>query len=825
MATDSLGSLIVSLVAETSQFNDALSKAAYQTNQQMGRIVAATKSVTAELKMLERGLATISGGALTVGGLVTAFDAIKSATIESEQSMLQLDAALKATQGSAGLTTSDLQEMARAIKASTVFSTEDITKAETALLRFRDIRKDVFDEAMRQVPDLAAALGTSLPEAAQKLGRALEDPTKGLRALREAGVFLDETQLALSIHFSQLGDKAKSQKIVMDAVAASTGGAALAATLGLSGATDKLARSLKDLETASGKKLFGENHALLAGMQTLFENLTKRIEESTFSLTNWLAKAAAVALAPATGGASLGFLIGGAGAPDTVAQRTAKGIIGGQSPGELSAEQDAARQAALDADIARRIDARTIAQFNALKVFAEKSAQFYASDTALQKFYTTLQTSQLEFSYSQGETATAEYYGALESIAKRSFTDQDQIFSKRVQAEEAILKSEFSTEADRDAARARMAAIVGQTDTARLAMHERLNALSQQSVVAVQKLKDEYVDLAAAIAEASGNTAGAAVARFDIANRARSRQFTAEASSLDPTQAALGAFGLDALNAERQHVQIVAALSDAEKKFSTTLGEVAVKQGAIDLAQSTGSVSELRALGEKADLAKSFIAQLTAEAAAYDLIAQKSHDPADILHAQQLNLELAKVVAQANAVGDAFDKIATDNFAVFLQDLVGHTKTVAQAFLDMGKGIESAITKLITEDLAKRLYKSLFGDAGVIGGPSLGSMLAGLLGFGGAGGASPLANFGAGDSFGGGLGGYASGTDYVPRTGLYLVHQGEKIIAAAQNKGGQGGDVHNHLTVNVLPGATRQSTDQAADAMLTRLQRARARVG
>lgn len=76
---------------------------------------------------------------------------------------------------------------------------------------------------------------------------------------------------------------------------------------------------------------------------------------------------------------------------------------------------------------------------------------------------------------------------------------------------------------------------------------------------------------------------------------------------------------------------------------------------------------------------------------------------------------------------------------------------------------------------------------------------------------SNLVKGGIGSLFGGGSGGvaggdaiaaelvgyYDKGTDYVPRTGLAMVHQGEAIIPASQNRGG-GTNVNVNLTVNSL---------------------------
>jgi len=46
--------------------------------------------------------------------------------------------------------------------------------------------------------------------------------------------------------------------------------------------------------------------------------------------------------------------------------------------------------------------------------------------------------------------------------------------------------------------------------------------------------------------------------------------------------------------------------------------------------------------------------------------------------------------------------------------------------------------------------------------------------------------------------GFATGTPYVPETGIYRLERGEKVISASQNVGGGGGDVHIVIEGNVI---------------------------
>ena len=235
-----------------------------------------------------------------------------------------------------------------------------------------------------------------------------------------------------------------------------------------------------------------------------------------------------------------------------------------------------------------------------------------------------------------------------------------------------------------------------------------------------------------------------------------------------------------------------------------------------------------------------------------------------------MRLEIAKLAVDADALAKKFTDIFSGSFATFLDAIVGRTKTVKQAFLDMAKSIEQSISQIASKNIAEQL----FGKDGPLGG--LGSMFAKAFGDKGAGGSgadAALASLGASASAatlaidadvksylavalaadsaatalasvaassagggiagmfsgGGGLGGifgpgaifgFANGTDYVPRDMLGFLHKGEKILPAATNKSGAsgGGNVIN-VTVNVLQGSSRASADQIAAATGAEIQR------
>jgi hypothetical protein len=139
-----------------------------------------------------------------------------AAATESAQAMAQVDASLKSMGPIAGRTSEQLQEMAGKLEDISLFDDDDILKSVTAnLLTFGNIAGEAFDQAQLAAVNLSAKLGGDLKGSTMMLGKALNDPVKGISALTKAGVSFTEAQKAQIKAMAEAGDLAGAQKIIL----------------------------------------------------------------------------------------------------------------------------------------------------------------------------------------------------------------------------------------------------------------------------------------------------------------------------------------------------------------------------------------------------------------------------------------------------------------------------------------------------------------------------------------------------------------------------------------------------------------------------------
>ncbi len=182
------------------------------------------------------------GLALAAKNLVgDAFEGLK----RSEAATAQLEAGLLSTGNAANTTVTGMSAYADSLEAVTGTEAELIMEGQALLQTFTNVRNeagagnDVFNRATEAAVDLAAKGFGSVTDASKMLGKALNDPVKGITALGRAGVTFSDDQKQMIQTLVDTGDTLGAQKVILDEVTKQVGGAAAAYGETLPGKIDR----------------------------------------------------------------------------------------------------------------------------------------------------------------------------------------------------------------------------------------------------------------------------------------------------------------------------------------------------------------------------------------------------------------------------------------------------------------------------------------------------------------------------------------------------------------------------------------------------------
>ena len=276
------------------------------------------------------GFKGFAGIALAAGGvsvLTTALrDSVKEGT-EAVKAHAQTVAALKSTGGAAGVTAKQIESLSTSISNQVGIDDEAIQSAENLLLTFTRVRNetgkgnDVFNRATKTIVDMSVAMKVPLKNASVLVGKALQDPIRGLTSLRRVGVSFTDQQRAQIAALVKSGRSMQAQKLILRELNREFGGSAKAAATPM----QKLGVVVKNLEETVGRALLPAINKAAAALARFFTQMqTGRGAGGQFAATVtqvWKAtKGVAVALGPAA------KVLGAAFGP---AARVARTAIGG----------------------------------------------------------------------------------------------------------------------------------------------------------------------------------------------------------------------------------------------------------------------------------------------------------------------------------------------------------------------------------------------------------------------------------------------------------------------------------------------------------------
>lgn len=191
------------------------------------------------LKSAQKSMAQTAGKFQMIGGAISAFVTapmigMAAAAIQGAKSqaaaMAQVDAAILSMGNQAKLSGGELAKFADQLELKSLFDADEILKKSTAnLLTFGNVAGDNFKLAQQAAVDLATRMGGDLQGATLMVGKALNDPVKGLTALSRAGIQFTAQQKDQIKAMQAAGDVAGAQAIMLAELNRQFGGAAAAA--------------------------------------------------------------------------------------------------------------------------------------------------------------------------------------------------------------------------------------------------------------------------------------------------------------------------------------------------------------------------------------------------------------------------------------------------------------------------------------------------------------------------------------------------------------------------------------------------------------------
>jgi phage-related protein len=226
----------------------------------------AGQGVTSKMGALGKAVA----GGMAVGAVVAFGKASVGAAMESEVATARLDQVFRSMGDTTGKAAKEAEAYASVLSKKIGVDDDAIKAAQAQLATFGAVSNEtaraagIFDRTTAAAADLAAAGFGTLDSNAVQLGKALQDPVKGLAALGKSGVTFTEEQKAMIAGMVESGDLLGAQQVVLKAVEGQVKGTAEATAT----SSDKMTVAFGETQEAVGA-------ALLPVLEKLLPLLTK----------------------------------------------------------------------------------------------------------------------------------------------------------------------------------------------------------------------------------------------------------------------------------------------------------------------------------------------------------------------------------------------------------------------------------------------------------------------------------------------------------------------------------------------------------------------
>jgi hypothetical protein len=187
-----------------------------------------------ELGNLKSSVGALRSNFLLLGAALTGAAAIITTNVQSLARIETINAQTAATITSMGnaanVSAGEVEALAGRLESLTATEAESIQEGANMLLTFGNISdqfgegNDIFTRTTEIMVDMARVFRKGPADAAIQLGKALNDPTRGMTALTKAGVSFTEQQKDQVRALQESGDMLGAQKLILDELQKQFGG-------------------------------------------------------------------------------------------------------------------------------------------------------------------------------------------------------------------------------------------------------------------------------------------------------------------------------------------------------------------------------------------------------------------------------------------------------------------------------------------------------------------------------------------------------------------------------------------------------------------------
>jgi hypothetical protein len=243
--------VLVELQLETANIKNQMA----QLNKNFADFGDTVKKQTSFLSNFKSAAVGVFAGNVMTQGLNLLKNGIQSAIVDAqayEKVTAQLKAGIESTGNVAGLSVEGLKAHASALESISGVDENLIIQSQAVFQTFTNIRNvvgegnDIFNQASAAALDLSVKMGGDLQGATVQLGKALNDPIKGITALTRVGVVFTDAQKAQIKSLVEAGDVMGAQKIILAEMNTEFGGAAAAAGDTFAGAVARAKDKVSD---------------------------------------------------------------------------------------------------------------------------------------------------------------------------------------------------------------------------------------------------------------------------------------------------------------------------------------------------------------------------------------------------------------------------------------------------------------------------------------------------------------------------------------------------------------------------------------------------